>query len=140
MNIFSDISIWWSFPILIGATLISALFYRNQKQIEGVSKITRLILITLRATSLILILIFLLGIILENKEYKTEKPILITLVDNSSSMLNYKDSLLVKSRISEFQRDLREKFQDKFDFQEINVDSDVYFDTLTFSGIESDLE
>ena len=140
VNIFSDISIWWSFPILIGATLISALFYRNQKQIEGVSKITRLILITLRATSLFLILIFLLGIILENKEYKTEKPILITLVDNSSSMLNYKDSLLVKSRISEFQRDLREKFQDKFDFQEINVDSDVYFDTLTFSGIESDLE
>ena len=32
------------------------------------------------------------------------------------------------------------RFFDKFDFQDINVDSDVYFDTLTFSGIESDLE
>ena len=140
MNIFSDISIWWAVPMLFGSMLIAFFFYRNQKQIEGVSRKSRWILISLRSASLFLILIFLMGIILENKDYKIEKPVLITLIDDSSSMLNYKDSSHVQSRISDFQRALREKFQDKFDFQDINVSSDVGFDTLTFIGVESDLE
>tara|TARA_R110002072_G_scaffold10821_2_gene50005 strand:+ start:6719 stop:8812 length:2094 start_codon:yes stop_codon:yes gene_type:complete len=140
MQIFSDISLWWIVPIMTISFLVSFLFYRNQKQVQEVSTLIKTILIALRTASISLLLIFLLGLIIEHKDYKTEKPVFISLIDNSSSMLNYKDSNSVKSSIIQFQKELKEKYKDKFDFQELEIGSEVSSDKLTFSSEESNLD
>jgi len=140
MNIFSDISLWWIIPIAFFSIVISYFFYKNQKQVNEVSKAKKSLLIGLRSGSLFLLLIFLLGLIIEHKEYKTEKPIFITLIDNSSSMLNYKDSSEVKKSIQNFQDKLSEKYKDRFALETLSIGEKVTADSITFSGSQSNLE
>lgn len=140
MQVFSDISLWWIVPIALVSLALSYLFYRNQKQVQELSKLKKGILVALRTSSIFLLLIFLLGLIIEHKDYKTEKPVFISLIDNSSSMLNYKDSNRVQGRITDFHKELKEKYKDQFDFQEFIVGSEVSADSPTFSDEESNLE
>lgn len=140
MKIFSDISIWWILPIILLAAGASFFYYRNQSQLADVSKIKKNTLFILRTTIISVLLIFLLGIIIENKEYKTEKPVFITLVDNSSSMLNYKDSLMVKPKLTALNKEIRERFGDRFDFKEFYIGSDVSLGKMNFLEGESNLD
>lgn len=140
MKIFSDISLWWLIPIVTIAVVASAFYYRNQKQLVDASKGQKNILVGLRAVIIALLLLFLLGIIVENKEYKTEKPVFITLIDNSSSMLNYKDSSAVKKKLNALTNGIKEKYKDRFDFKEYIVGSDVSGKRINFSEGESNLD
>jgi len=139
MKIFSDISLWWLLPALIFSIGISYLFYRNQKSLSQLSKSIKAILISLRALSLFIILFLLLGILFESKVTRIEKPIFITLQDNSKSMLNYKDSLSVKKRCEDLQKSLKEKFNDKFEFVNLIVDKDVSTSAANYKGLVTDL-
>lgn len=140
MQVFSDISIWWLIPIGIIAFLVSFIFYRNQKQIKDVSTFKKWLLISLRTSSLFLIGLFLLGLIVEHKDYKTEKPIFISLIDDSSSMLNYKDSNSVSNSIESFQNEVKEKYKDRFDFHDILIGDEVSSGKASFNNGESNLE
>ena len=139
MKIFSDISLWWLLPALIFSIGISYLFYRNQKSLSQLSKSIKAILISLRALSLFIILFLLLGILFESKVTRIEKPIFITLQDNSKSMLNYKDSLSVKKHCEDLQKSLKEKFNDKFEFVNLIVDKDVSTSGVNYKGLVTDL-
>ena len=114
MKIFSDISLWWLIPIVAIAVVASLFYYRNQRQLVDASKLQKNVLVALRAVSMSLLLLFLLGIIVEKKEYKTEKPVFITLVDNSSSMLNYNDSAYVKKKLNVLTKGIKEKYKDLY--------------------------
>jgi len=99
------------------------------------------LLVLLRGTSLFLIVLLLLGIIIERKVSKNEKPVFITLIDNSSSMLNYKDSASVKRKINDFQQKINEKFKDKFEFETLLIGGDVKSSNeFDFHDNQSDLE
>lgn len=81
----------------------------------------------------------LLNILLERKVSKTEAPVFIVLTDNSSSMLNYQDSSLVKSRVKGLKTDLTEAYGDDFDFVFLNVDDSLNEQNTNFKGLQSEL-
>jgi hypothetical protein len=140
MKIFSDISLWWFIPLILVSVVLSIWYYRKQKQMEGAPSWKKGILISLRSSALILLGILLYGILLETTESKTEKPVFITLVDNSSSMLNYSDSSSVKSKIDSFQKELKSKYGKRFDFKTYVVDGDLKDnDQYDFSGSVTNL-
>lgn len=140
MKIFSDISLWWVIPILVIAAIVSVFYYKNQQQLTDVSIGKKRLLIILRASAITLLLLFLLGIIIENKEYKTEKPIFISLIDNSTSMLNYKDSANLLKKYNELNKAIKEKYKDRFEFRDYIVGAEVSDDRIDFSDGESNLD
>ena len=116
------------------------LVYQNKGWVKELSNLKKFVLRFLRFSSIFLILFLLLGIIIQGTKYKEEKPIFVTLIDNSSSMMNYRDSLLVKKQISEFRNKLSSKFGERFDLVELNVGSKVSSDKLNFKDKISALE
>jgi hypothetical protein len=141
MNIISEIPLWW-LPIVAMVTLVISIgYYKKKDWIEEISPFLRKVLIGLRFLSLFLIVILLLGILLESISYKEEKPIFLTLLDDSSSMLNYEDSTAVKSTISAFQKELKEKFGDQFEYETVGLDlASVNVDSLVFNAVSTDID
>lgn len=140
MQFFSDISLWWLLPLALVSAGLSYWYYRGQQVVEDASRWKKRGLIALRALSLFLLVLLLFGLILENKEYKTEKPLFITVVDNSMSMLNYADSSKVAGRIDALEQDIRNKYGDRFDFRTYVVGEKVSDTVRTFTERKSDLD
>ena len=139
MKIFSDISLWWMWLWAIISVAISIWYYRKQKQVEGASLLKKSTLIGLRSLALILLGVLLFGILLETSESKSEKPVFISLIDNSSSMLNYGDSAVVESKIDDFTERLKRKFGERFDFATYFIDDKISSKQEGFDGRVSDL-
>lgn len=125
MRFVSDISIWWLLPWLAISIALAFYLYKNESWVSELKKNWQYVLKGLRASSLFLIGLLLVGLLFEAVNYRIEKPVFITLVDNSSSMKNYKDSLSVKSKITTFEQQLKEKYGAKFDFVHYTVASNV---------------
>lgn len=140
MKIFSDISLWWLFPWLIACFAGAVFYYRKQNQTEAVSQIVKGALISFRALTLFLLGLLLTGILLETTESKLEKPVFIMLVDNSSSMKNYKDSSKLESSIKNFEDQLNSRYSNKFDIVKYSVDAEVNSDSPNFKGTVSNLD
>lgn len=140
MQIFSDISIWWIIPWAIVSLALGVIYYRKQKILDDISSKRKWLLIALRSFSLFVLGILLFGLIIEKKDYKTEKPVFITLVDNSRSMLNYLDSTRVNSEIDKLQKELTDKYGDRFDFKYYTVGADVSEDQRNFTEQLSNLD
>ena len=117
MNLFSDLSLWWSIPWLLISILLTYWYYRGQKISKQVAKWKLFLLIILRSLGLFLLGLLLLGILFESKEIKTQKPVLINLIDNSTSMLNYTDSLSVKKELSDCLNAFKTEFENKYEIQ-----------------------
>lgn len=116
MRFIADITWWWLIPIGVIAFALTYVFYQKKGWLSEISTSLRRLLFTLRFLSLILLGLLLFGILVESTTIRTEKPLFITLTDNSSSLKNYKDSNLVSDQIKSFQREIREKYADKFEF------------------------
>ena len=125
MRFISDISIGWLFPWLGISIFLSYYLYKNETWFSELNKSWQYTLKGLRAFGLFLIGVLLVGILFEAVDYRIEKPVFITLVDNSSSMVNYKDSASVKRNIEDFQSEMQEKYGSKFDFVRYTVGSQV---------------
>ncbi|NDE04584.1 MAG: hypothetical protein EB003_08055 [Flavobacteriia bacterium] len=117
MHLLSSYSLWWIFPIFLVSGLISYLFYQKEAWLSTKSKQLRIILFSLRTLSLALIACLLLGLLFEQTQFDTEKPIVLTLIDRSSSMNNYKESPLIAKRIAAYQTKLQEKLAGRFELQ-----------------------
>ena len=140
MNLITDHSFFWLIPIFFLSIGLTFLIYQNKGWVRELKSNQRLTLRVLRFSSLFLILFLLLGIILQATNYREEKPVFISLIDNSSSMLNYKDSSIIKSQIENFKKELSEKFKNRFELIELNVGSVVSNDSLKFNENTSALE
>lgn len=116
MRFIADITWWWLLPIGVIAFGLTYLFYQKKGWLNEVSSLLRKILFALRFFSLLFLGILLLGLLVESTLIRKEKPIFITLVDNSSSLKNFKDSNQVSLRIENFYNELRSKYADKFEF------------------------
>lgn len=138
MNWISDISLWWIFPWSILAIFLSIVLYKRKGWVKELSKFQRTLLITLRSISLILLGLMLLGILFEYKSYRDEKPVLVTLIDNSSSVVQYKDSSEVKSRIPELKAKLKAELGSRFEYFDVNLSGNAA-EELKFNGEETNL-
>ncbi len=116
MRFIADITWWWLLPIGVLAFALTYVFYQKKGWLNEISSSLRKILFTLRFLTLMLLGILLLGLMVESTKIRSEKPVFITLVDNSSSLKNYKDSNRVSDQINNFQKELLEKYADKFEF------------------------
>lgn len=115
MKLISDISLFWLLPIGLAAFGVTFWFYRNQPWLNEVSNTVRRALFSLRFLALFLVGILLLGILFESVDYRNEKPVFISLIDNSASLKNYKDSNSVQKQINGFQEALKAKYGEKFE-------------------------
>ena len=141
MQFYSEYSFWWLIPILLFSYGITYFFYKNSDWLVGSSKWIKKTLFTLRFTSITFILILLLGIILEAISYKEEKPIILTLVDNSSSMKNYKDSSTVNNTVTNFQKSLSNQFSNKFELFNYTIGEQFHKNNvLSFNEKQSNLQ
>lgn len=139
-NLFSDISLWWLLPIGLFSAAVSIFYYRKAAKNQDWTTWQRRILLALRAVGLFLVFLLLIGLLWESVNYRKEKPLFITLVDNSSSMNNYSDSAKVKSRIERFEKQLKEKFGDRFDLLSLSVgENTTALKGIHFSEKQTDL-
>jgi len=121
----SDISIWWLLPWLGISIFIAHFLYSKENWIKELGSRWMLTFKSLRASGLFLLGVLFIGILFEAISIRVEKPVFITMVDNSSSMKNYKDSATVKLKIQSFNNKLIERFGDKFELHTITVGSEV---------------
>jgi hypothetical protein len=125
MRFISDISMFWLLPWLVISIVLSFFFYRNEKWFSEIDRKWQYLLKGLRACGLFLLGLLIVGLLFESVNYRIEKPLFITLVDNSSSMVNYKDSALVRSKVIPFENNMKAKYGDKFEFVQYTVGSAV---------------
>jgi hypothetical protein len=138
MNLISEISFFWLLPVLGLSILIS--FFLYPKRLSNYSKPVLNSLRLLRLISVFLIGLLILNFLVESKDYREEKPTIITLVDESSSMLNYKDSNLIKPTISSFIEKLKNKYASKYNFKLYSIGDIAKVDTfITFNEPASNL-
>lgn len=138
MNWISDISFWWIFPWSVVAIYLSILLYRKKGWVKELSAFQRRLLIVLRSVSLLLLGFLLLGILFEYKSYREEKPLVITVIDNSSSVVGYKDSSRVRETLPVFRKALRDELGSRFEYFDVNLNgSDA--ENITFDAEETNL-
>ena len=138
MNLLSDISLFWLLPIGGISILLSVFLY--SKNLKEYSKPVLNTLRALRFLSFFLIGVLILNLLIESKDFREEKPTIITLVDESSSMLNYKDSSSIKTNLTSFIKKIQNKYASKYNFKTYTVGDIAKIDTsLTFKEPSSNL-
>ncbi len=140
MNIFADISLWWLIPWAILSLGLAWLYYRKQKMLADVSHWTLKGLIALRSMGIFILGLLLMGLLFEDIDSKSQKPVFITLVDNSASMLNYSDSGQVNKQVASFQSRLKDQYGDRFDWAFYTIGSEVGDTKATYDQNASNLE
>lgn len=140
MNYFSDHSLWWLLPISILAAGFSFYYYfrTDQRSVWNVKQLR--VLFSFRTLGLFLLGLLLLGLVWETIKYRPEKPLIITLVDSSGSMLNYKDSGQVKKNIEGFRTALPQSLGEEYEYLELAVGTNVRdLDQLVLNDQSTDL-
>ena len=115
MHLLSDFSFWYLIPIAAISFGLTYFYYRKVAWMDELSAWKRNLVKGLRFGSLFLIGLLLLGIVFEATHFREEKPVFITLVDNSSSMKNFKDSAAIEKTYENYQRELTEKYGDQYE-------------------------
>lgn len=140
MNYFSDISLWWIIPALLLSAGVSYWYYFKSTQRKDWSPRQAKVLSFLRGLGLFLLLLLLIGLVWESISYRKEKPLFVTLIDNSGSMNNYKDSAVVEQQVNAFRSQLRERFGDQFELIELAVGESVKpYTKIDFKDKQTDL-
>jgi hypothetical protein len=115
MKFISEYSIVLIIPILIIAGISTWFFYVKDSKLKELPKMQRNLVYFSRFISLSIVITLLLGILFEFIKTKNENPILITVIDNSSSLKNYKDSNLVSNQIQRFVNNVDKEFDANYE-------------------------
>lgn len=140
MHLLSSYSLWWILPILALTATLSYIFYRKETWLQTKSKKLWYTLFSLRALSLGLIGVLLLGLLLEQSNFETEKPVILTLVDRSSSMTNYNESDKLEQQIKAYQSILKEKLGGRFELQTWNFGNNLQVANKGFTAAQTNME
>lgn len=140
MQVFSDHSLFWLIPWALISFVAAKWLYAKNAWFLSLAKHWRLLMIGLRTAVLFCIGALILGILFEASNLRIEKPIIISVVDNSSSLLNYKDSSRVKPTIQAFQNKLRSELATDYSLVEMHVDDQaVYTRNNPLNGLFTNL-
>ncbi len=140
MHLLSSYSLWWILPIVLLSAALSHLFYRNETWIKTKSKYLKYILLILRTSSFSLLGILLLGLLLEQTHFETEKPVILTLIDRSSSMNNYKESAALEKQIAAYQNKVNEKLGARFELQTWDFGKNLQVPNKGFTADQTNME
>jgi hypothetical protein len=126
-NFVTEISLYWLIPIALFSLLLTFWFYFRNTWFSVLNPKWRWTLPLARFLTLSIIGILCLGFIFESVAYRKEKPIVVSLIDESSSMLNYKDSNLVINQLNDYRLYLKEKLSDQYELVEMKVGGNVAY-------------
>ncbi|HQQ95307.1 MAG TPA: VWA domain-containing protein [Bacteroidia bacterium] len=127
--------------VLCATTLTAFLYFRN-KSLGELPGWVRLSLQVSRFISTFLILILLAEMYFKQVRNHTERPLLVILRDNSSSIVSRPDSALLKRSIESALSEMAKSLETRFDLQTRFFDSDLQ-STLKapdYSGKETDID
>ncbi len=127
MRFASDISLFWLIPWAVLCTILAFWYYSNNTWFNQLNNKWQWGFRILRSLSLFLIGLLLFGLIFEAIEKRIEKPIIISLIDDSASMKNYRDSNLIEQQISNYRNALSEQLDKSYEIVEMTVGSDVKY-------------
>ncbi|MCC5924569.1 MAG: hypothetical protein JJT77_12350 [Crocinitomicaceae bacterium] len=124
----------------IAAFLAYWLYLPKLGWIKEIKPIVRWSLVSLRFLGLWLLGLLILGLLFERKSYNKEKPLIISLLDSSSSMLNYVDSAEVPVQINAFLEGVQQAINKDFEHLILDFDGVVKVEEgLNFNFNQSNL-
>ena len=140
MHLLTDFSLWWLVPIGLLSFVLTYFYYQKVSWFTDLAGWKKTLIQSLRFSSLFLIGLLLLGLIFEATHFRDEKPIFITLVDNSSSMKNFKDSSSVDKNLENYRKELSERYADQFELIEWSIGSVQGTNKIQFNEKSTNLE
>jgi hypothetical protein len=114
MSISASSSLFWLLLLLAISITITWYFYRKNAWLSAQKPWVKWGVPLLRGTGVFLVLTLLLEITLLMNHTEVEEPILITVLDNSSSITQYKDSAQIKRSMDGFIEAVKNRFDKKY--------------------------
>lgn len=140
VEVFSDIPLWTLGVWGVFTLWFSLFYYRRKSWLKDIQSWKRYVLIGLRFTGLFLLGLMLLGILIKGTEKRVDLPMLITIVDDSESMLNYADSNEVNIESKRFIQAAQEGLANQFNVLTFGLDDEIKdADNLDFTGNKTNL-
>lgn len=131
-----EYSLLWLVPILFGSLAATWILYFSN---TSLSKAKKIALACLRFFTISIIGALLLSPFFNSKERITEKPILIFIQDESSSLVSGKDSIETRSFLNNDLPEKLKKLDDKYQVRSIYFDKKVGSEPNANKGSESNL-
>lgn len=139
-EVFSDIPLWMLMLWAGFVILITLFYYRKKSWVADIATWLRFFLIGLRGTGLFLLGLLLFGILIKGTSKEVNLPLVLTLVDDSESMLNYKDSSEVEAQTKSFLNELESQLGYKFNSLTFDLSKELNgIDYLSFNYKKTDL-
>jgi len=114
-EIIIDYSYWWFLLFAFVAIVYSFILYRKDKNLSEIKKTIVYILKLLRFTVVFILLTLLLNPLFKSNKKNTEKPIIVILQDNSSSVIYNKDSAFYKKDYLENLHKLKQTLNNNYE-------------------------
>ncbi len=140
MELISNYPWYYTLLCFLAGFIFSAGLYHREKHQAERPKAMRYGLAALRFASVTLISLLLLDIFLKRLVNETEKPVVVFLQDNSSSIVAGKDSSTIKSSYLQAVTSLTEAINEKYELKSYSFDDGMKVATgFDFSGKETDI-
>lgn len=131
-----EYSLLWLVPIAIGSLAAGWILYFSNKSLSTAKKIA---LASLRFFTFFILSTLLLSPFFNSKERITEKPILIFIQDESSSLVSNQDSVEVQDFLKNGIPEKLKLLNDKYQVKSIYFDKDVSSESNSSKGSESNI-
>ena len=140
MKFITDIHPLWLILILIVSIGLSFFYYQKSESFSETSPWIKRTLISLRSLSIFIISSLIIGLIIEIIGYRYEKPLVISIIDNSESIRNYKNSNEEINRIYAFNEKLKNVNSEKYEHITFTIGEKLnQQNVLTFNEKQSNL-
>lgn len=132
---------WYIFLLcLIAGVLLSLLLYYKEKKTSELPKLVRNSLFGIRAACICMIGILLTNLFLKRVINRTENPIILLAIDNSSSIVSNADSVQLKAELLKGVNQLNKNLSNKFTLKQIAFGEKTRLsDSINFSDKETDI-
>lgn len=140
MELISNYPWYYTLLCFLAGFVFSAAMYVRDKHHAERPKALRYGLAALRFASVTLIALLLLDIFIKRLVNETEKPVILLMQDNSSSVTAGKDSTEIKTAYTKALAAFVEAVKEKYDIKTYSFDSEVKpADAFDFKGKETDI-
>jgi hypothetical protein len=138
-DIITHYSLWFVPLCIVAGVLFAWLLYTASDKDKELKPWVRYSLFACRTLLISALCFFLLNPLIKRMINEKEKPIIIVAQDNSSSLLNAKDSAFVKKEFVKQLKNIASDWADKYDVKFYRFDSRIeQNDTINFKGKETD--
>ncbi|MES2133039.1 MAG: hypothetical protein V4506_11860 [Bacteroidota bacterium] len=140
MQLISNYPWYYTLLCFLAGFVFSAALYVRDKHHAERPKALRYSLMALRFASVTIIALLLLDIFMKRLVNETEKPVIILMQDNSSSLVSGKDSTEIKSGYTKALSAFVNAVKEKYDVKPYQFDSEVKpSESFDFKGKETDI-